>query len=170
MATDTTPTEPTTTPAPDPEATDPQAGAVDAPDAQAAEDTPEDTPEDTDDTEPAAGSEAAKYRRKLREAEAERDDLAARVEALQRAQVVTLLEAARVKPDAVFAVAPLAHLLAEDGTVDPDKVKAAIDSARDRFGIATPTKGSYVPGVGNQPSAPPKVDAWKEAFTGNRRR
>lgn len=164
MATDTT--EPATTPTADPEATDPQAGTVDAPDAQAAEDTPE----DTDDTEPAAGSEAAKYRRKLREAEAERDDLAARVEALQRAQVVTLLEAARVKPDAVFAVAPLADLLAEDGTVDPDKVKAAIDSARDRFGIATPTKGSYVPGIGNQPSAPPKVDAFTQAFAPSRGR
>jgi len=130
-------------------------GVEDAVEAEPAEETP--------------NNEAAKYRRKLREAEKQRDTLAAHVEALQRAQVDNLLAATGVKSDAVFAVAELADLLAEDGTVASEKLTAAVEAAKDKFGI-TPPKGTHVPGVGNQPAAAPTVDRWKAAFTPARRR
>lgn len=113
-------------------------------------------------------SEAAKYRRKLREAEAERDTLAQRLEAVQRQQVEALLGG--VKPEALWAVAELAELLTDEGTIDADKVSAAIDAARERFGIAKPSPGTHVPGIGNRPTIAPAADRWKEAFQPSRRR
>lgn len=143
--------------------------------AEAVEDTTPETVEgttgpDEDTAEPDSNKEAAKYRRKLREAEKQRDELAARVEALQRAQAEGLLAASGVKPQAVFAVAELADLLGDDGTIDADKLTAAVETAREKFGIAKPTKGNLVPGVGSQPNRVPKADAWREAFTPSRKR
>lgn len=131
--------------------------------ADAEQPDPEQSPEDE-----AGNSEAARWRRKLREAEAERDALAQRLEAVQRQQVETLLGG--VKPQAVWAVAELADLLNEEGGIDPEKVSAAVEAARERFGITKPAKGNHIPGVGNQPSSLPKGDAWKEAFAPSRRR
>lgn len=124
----------------------------------------------TEGTEGGNNAEAARYRRKLRKAEGERDALAQRLETLQRQQADTLITATGVKPDAVYAVAELADLLTDDGGIDPEKVTAAIAAARDRFGITKPAKGTHVPGVGNQPSATLTVDTWREAFTPSRRR
>lgn len=152
--TDTTVTDTETTPE-----------AVDATeDTTAAEDHTE-PPEDDD-----GSREAAKWRRKLRDTEGERDALAARLEAVQRQQIENLLAASGVKPQAVWAVAELADLLADDGSIDTDSVTKAVTAARERFGIATPGKGSVVPGVGNQPTITPQTDAWKEAFTPARKR
>jgi hypothetical protein len=124
-------------------------------------------PEDSDDD---TGREAAKWRKKLRATEAERDALAEKLESVQRQQVENLLAASNVKPQAVWAVAELSELLAEDGTIDAERVTQAVEAAREKFGITTPSKGSVVPGVGNQPSSPPKVDGWKQAFTPSRKR
>ncbi|HPY26005.1 MAG TPA: hypothetical protein PLK19_16980 [Mycobacterium sp.] len=124
-------------------------------------------PDDTTEQE-SPNSEAAKYRKRLREAEAERDTLAQRLEAVQRQQVEALLGG--VKPEALWAVTELAALLTEDGSIDADKVTAAIDAAREKFGITKPSKGNHVPGIGNRPTIAPAVDKWKEAFTPNRRR
>lgn len=115
-------------------------------------------------------AEAAKYRRRLRDTEKQRDTLAAHVEALQRAHIEAALTKSGVKPDAVFAVAELADLVAEDGTIDADKLAAAVDAARAKFGITTPSKGAHVPGVGNQPATRPRADAWRDAFTPARKR
>lgn len=125
------------------------------------------TAEDTDT--PEGHGEAAKYRRKLREAEKERDQLAARLEATQRAQAESLITATGVKPAAVWAATNLADVLDDDGAVDPGKVTAAVTAARDSFGINPIGKGAHVPGLGNQPNVPPKTDRWVEAFTGKRK-
>lgn len=143
--------------------------AGDAPDTAAQDTDPaEDTTEPVEDD--STNGEAAKWRRRLRDAEAERDALAARLEAVQRQQVENLLDASGVKPKAVWAVAELADLLADDGTIDPEQVTNAVAVARDKFGIAKPAKGTVVPGVGNQPNGVPSTDKWKEAFTPARRR
>lgn len=118
----------------------------------------------------AGNAEAARWRRKLRDAEGERDALAQRLEAVQRQSVEGLLTASGVKAQAVFAVAELADLLGEDGSIDTDKVGQAVEAAREKFGIAKPTKGNLIPGVGHQPSQMPKLDAWKDAFTPPRKR
>lgn len=116
-----------------------------------------------------ANVEAAKYRRRLREAEQQRDELAARVSALQRRQAEAMLPAA-VKPAAVWAVTELADVLDDDGLVDAAKLDAAVTAAREHFGITKPAKGTFVPGVGNQPDGRPRADGWKQAFTPSRKR
>jgi hypothetical protein len=95
--------------------------------------------------------EAARWRRKLRDAEAERDALAARVESLQHRHVATLLDRENVTPEAVWAAGmTLADLLDTEGTPDPEKVTAAAATARDLLGI---TPGLYVPAEGRIPTA-----------------
>ncbi|HVL06419.1 MAG TPA: hypothetical protein VM388_10540 [Acidimicrobiales bacterium] len=95
--------------------------------------------EGTDDTitdettteEETPNTEAAKYRRRLRETEAERDALAANLDATRR-QVVERLVVDHTGPrlgdpkDLWLAGVELAELVdAETGAVDPDKVAAA---------------------------------------------
>ena len=90
------------------------------------------------------GREAAKYRRRLRAVEAERDELTQRLEAMQRSEVERQAAAAQLRPAALWSAATLPDLLNEDGTVDADKVDAAIAAARDVLGLPTP-KQNYVP-------------------------
>lgn len=112
--------------------------------------------------------EAAKYRRRLRDAETERDQLAQRLEAIQRAEVERLATAARMKPAAVWASgAELADLLTEDGAVDEQKVSDAITAAREAFGLAAPPR-NYVPREGSSPSFRPRPeDAMVSVIRGN---
>lgn len=112
---------------------------------------PEEPQEGAEDAGEGEGSnrEAAKYRRRLREAEAERDALAERVETLQRAEVERIAGGASVKPAALWASgASLPELLTEDGTVDPEKVATAVQTARDQLGLAAPRASNYVPREG----------------------
>lgn len=134
---------------------------------QAAEETPDDPVEDE---QPPSNAEAAKFRRRLRETEKHRDQLAARVEALQRKHVETLLASTGVKPAAVFSVTDLDGLVDADGTVNAEKVTAAVNTARERFNIAPIGKGTVVPGLGNQPSIAPKADTFSDAFKPARKR
>lgn len=89
------------------------------------------TPE-VSESEPAATSpnqEAAKYRVRLREVEAERDLLANRLQAAQERIVTT--EAAKhfADPADLWSTTKLADLLNESNSVDADKLDAAIDAA-----------------------------------------
>jgi hypothetical protein len=71
--------------------------------------------------------EAARYRTKLREAEAERDRLASAVTTYQRRDAEALVGSRLLSPgDLWVAGAKLEDLLADDGTVDPAKVDAAV--------------------------------------------
>ena len=81
------------------------------------EDAVTDSPDDVAEEANPCDREAAKWRKQLRAAEAERDTLAAKVEALQRAQAEDLITRNGVKPAAVFAVTSLADLLDDSGAV-----------------------------------------------------
>lgn len=93
--------------------------------------------DDVDATDDEHGNrEAAKYRRKLRDAEAERDRLAGVVESYQRAQVEAIATgpgplALNDGADLWAAGVTLGDLLAEDGTVDADAVAAAVERVTD---------------------------------------
>lgn len=122
--------------------------AEEAPEVQTAE----------DDGNPNA--EAARYRRKLRDAEAERDALAGRLEVLQRAEAERIAADHMTKPAALWAAGTeLADLLAEDGTVDPQRVAQASIGAVDALGL-TPVRRRPKPHPAQQMGdRVPRVDA-----------
>lgn len=101
----------TTNPAPDPTPDDPANPANPAP--------PNDDP----------NSEAAKYRRKLREAEAERDQLLERVDAQDRAAIEGMAASKLHNPADLWLVTNPNDLRNEAGEIDADKVTAALAGA-----------------------------------------
>lgn len=136
----------------------PEAGAEDTLSPEDDQDDGSDA-EDQDDDEAGdgPGREAARYRRRLREAETERNQLAERVEALQRAEVERLAGVDGLRPAALWASgAELAELLGDDGTVDATKVSGAIGAARAQLGIPAPPVGPRVPKEGRSPGRPAK--------------
>lgn len=116
---------------------------------------------------------AAQYRKRAQDAEArvaeveaEAAEHVATIGRLQKLHVEQMAAAAGVKPAAVFAVAELAALLAEDGLPDPEKIAAAIDTAQEQLGVAR-----YQPPIQRQlgmrsgAGVPqPKRDGWAGAF------
>lgn len=153
--------------------TEPIDPATEIPDAVA--DLPEPVEIDDADDAPSPNGEAKKWRLKLRdekaahaESRAALEAMAARVEALQRQHVEAAVESTGLKPAALWAVTDLAGLLGEDGAVDADKLDTATAAARDLLGIPKrkPT-GTVVPGVGSQPTRPPKA-TWEDAFAPRR--
>lgn len=143
--------------------------------------TTPDTPNEP--SEPPAGTEndapsreAAKYRRRLRETEAERDALAAQIDAMRRAEVERL--AALPNPALLWdAGTDLAELMDDEGQVDPDKVDAAARRLADTYGV---DRGRMVNGVwerlgaprsarsgrNSRPPAPPKADPMVRTIRG----
>lgn len=100
----------------------------------------EDAPDQAATGDDNPGREAARYRRQLRETEAERDGLLTQLDALRRAEVDRLVadQTRTLKPAALWAAGTeLGQLLAEDGTVDAARVAEAIKAASDTLGIAT---------------------------------
>jgi hypothetical protein len=102
---------------------------------QVTEDGAVDAPEraDTDDPQAALRREAAGYRTRLREVEAERDTLQATVAAMQRAEVERVAGTASegfrplaAPEDLWLGGVELDGLLAEDGTVDAGRVREAV--------------------------------------------
>lgn len=156
-------------PAPPEPAAEQASGDQAAPAADSRQDTAEapagdgsDDQDDTDDDGASAGDgpgrEAARYRRRLRDAEAERDALKATVQSLQRAEVDRLATDAGLRPAALWANgAEVGELLADDGTVDAARVAAAISAARETLGIPNPPpRGNVVKGEGRSLGRPPK--------------
>lgn len=95
-------------------------------------------------------SEAARYRRRLRDAEGERDTLAGRIETFQRREVHRLAQDTLAQPNDLFDVAgtQLADLLDDAGEVDPGRVTVAVAALLDsRPGLAVVTPPSW-PDVG----------------------
>ena len=87
------------------------------PDQTAGEDAPDEKP----------GAEAAKYRRRLRDTERERDTLSARVEAMQKREVERLVATDLATPgDLWLTDASLPEMLDESGDIDPAKVTQAV--------------------------------------------
>lgn len=102
--------------------------------------------------------EAARYRTRLRETEAERDDYAARLATLQRAEIERLASAGLSQPNDLFALSgnDLSAYLTDDGTVDAAKVSADVASIlKQRPGLGrrhAPTDPSQ--GIGGGGRAP----------------
>ena len=117
--------------------------------------------------------EAAKWRGQLRQAEAERDTLAGKVEALQRTQIDAHVAATGLKPAALWASgAQLADLVGDDGTPDQQKIAAAVATAREQLGSVNdrpkrPARGGLTSGA-SVPREP--VNKWREAFAPPNRR
>ena len=105
--------------------------------------------------------EAASYRVKLREAEGERDRLAGVVESMQRQEAERAVTGNRIGAlaegsDLWRGGVALSELLAEDGTLDSEKVEAA----RDRVLAERPHWGSRADDYdgGARQSAPAPID------------
>jgi hypothetical protein len=103
--------------------------------------------------------EAAKYRTQLRDTEAERDTLQARVEAMQLHQVEHYAGQHLSDPTDLLALSglELAELLTEDGFADPDKIRVAaagVVATRPGLGLNSPAvdftqgSGNVAPGRG----------------------
>ncbi|MGE9806918.1 hypothetical protein [Janibacter sp. G1551] len=117
----------------------------------------------TDDDKPSSGREAAKYRRALREAEAERDAIREQVSALRRQMIEDA--SGLTKPAALWAAGIEADaLFTEAGTLDRDALREAVETAADAFGLtrapSTP-KPDLSQGSRGQT---PQVDRWEDAF------
>lgn len=135
-------------------------------------------PPSEDGTEPAAAeqesdepgkreSREARYRRQLRETETERDTLAARVEALQRAEVERIAGKSIKQPAGLWAAGvALNDLLDATGAVDATKVDAAVTTARTAIGLAPAVRGPVVPREGTSIHQPSGGNTWEEAFKG----
>ncbi len=129
-------TENTTTPDHD------EPEAVEAPEHEQADEAQQPEPEDTGES---SNSEAARYRRRLRETEAERDALRTRVESYQRADVERRISDALETPADVWLTGvQLSDVCDENGEIDEhelDQVVLAVTTEhpawrkRERLGI-----------------------------------
>lgn len=86
--------------------------------------------------------------------------------ALQQQHAERLIDAAGVKPAAVFALTTITDLLNADGTVDADKVTDAVARAKRELGIAgrpqpLGPRGGLSSGTGAPQSKP---NSWVSAF------
>lgn len=135
--------------------------------------TPEEepTPDPNDDgqepDEAAPNKEAAKYRRRLRDAETERDALAEQLTNMRRADAERLASQHLAKPAGLWAAGvEIADLLDDTGTIDPAKVTEAAKQAADALGLALPPPGNYAAREGNNPAAAAggRTSSWDDAF------
>lgn len=135
------------------ETVEPSGASHESEDTQA---EPDDEGEPEDDSK--GGREAARYRRRLRDTEAERDALTERVESLQRSVVEGIVTeggmGGRMHTAEPFWAGgvDLADLLDEGGNVDRDAVLAAVDEIAARFGITRRPKPNTVLGEGHNPT------------------
>ncbi|MGN7155437.1 hypothetical protein ACTHRK_04875 [Dietzia cercidiphylli] len=113
-----------------------------------------------------AGKEAAKYRTRLRETEAQRDALAEQVTALRRAAVDDRVKAHKVPTEGFWASGvTLEELLDDDGNLNDDKIKTAADTAVETLGLERiGARGPYVPKEGRTTSPRP-TQSWESAFS-----
>jgi cobalamin biosynthesis protein CobT len=110
-------------------------------DQQATDQTEAAPEEDTEDTEPEAGGhaarDAAKYRKQLRTAEAQRDQLQAQVDALHKTMAEYALADKLEKPSALWlAGRKPADYFTDDGTLNVDQLTADADTAITELGLA----------------------------------
>jgi len=158
--TDQTPTAPVAAPE---SAVQPPADAA-ATDSGQADDTPVDDGQEA----PSADREAAKYRRRLREVEKERDKLAEQVTGHHRAAVERLAAEQMSTPgDLWLAGVDLADLIGDEGDVDDDKVADAVDQVladRPHWRKASPPAFD-----GGARQSAPVESSWAEVLRGSNR-
>jgi hypothetical protein len=132
---------------------------------------PEPTDDSTDPAEAKAGREAAKYRRQLRETEANLSATSSQLETARR--LLAERDLGNLKADAFWKMHPeVSDLLNEDGSVSPDLVAAAARDAYDMLGLPGAFSntqkgliGPYVPSEGTLPDRPISAGSdWDDAF------
>jgi hypothetical protein len=151
--------------------TEPTEHTTEHPTATTSDEAPPDetttsTSTEQDGDHPRPSHREAKYRRALRETEAERDQLRERVEAMQRAEAERLASDQLARPAALWATGiTLAELLDDNGAVSPDKVNAAAQHAADQLGVAPPSRPPRPdPTQGGRGATVEPADPWAEAF------
>lgn len=129
------------------------------PETEPATEPPADTDPPEVDTDPLAKvrRESAGYRRRLRETEAERDRLAERVTAAQRAEVGRLAGGRLADAADLYRETDHSDLLDETGDVDPAKVEAAIVGVLEAHPHWRPAEPADF-GGGARTTAPPQPD------------
>lgn len=125
-----------------------------------------DQPDEPDTPEPdSTNREAAKYRRKLRDTEHQRDALASTLTQLQRSRVEAVAASHGVTPTALWAAGTeLADLLDEDGNPDTDRIQTAVQHCYELLGI-TPKEVGIAGLHSGVMRPPPAADRWRDAFT-----
>lgn len=110
-------------------------------------------------------AEAARYRTRLRDTEAQRDALTEQVTALRHAAVEDRLKSHKVPTTGFWASGvQLDDLLDEGGNLDDDKITTAADNAVETLGLERiGVRGRHVPKEGNVTS-PRASKSWGAAF------
>lgn len=147
---------------------------------ETAPETEQDTtqPDDVDDqvvdetpsepTDAQLGREAAKYRRQLRDTEAERNQLRNQLEAMQRDAVERLAASHVRKPSVLWKLGlQLADVLDGDGLPDPEKVRTAATHVATDQGLSKPLR-NYAPreGTNGEPPRPTANSRMKAVIQG----
>jgi hypothetical protein len=95
-----------------------------------------DQPDAAEDGKSKGNAEAARWRSKLRTAEAERDALAEAVETLQRQLIAGAMpHGSKLGPDALWLAGRKPGGLFENGQLDPDKLTAAVKEVHAELGV-----------------------------------
>lgn len=111
-----------------------------------------------------ANREAAKYRRRLREVEGERDNLQEQLTAARRALVEQHI-GSEIKPAALWASgATLESLLDDSGAINFTLVDAAVAHARDVLGVAGVPRASRAQGAPENHG--PSGATWEDVVRG----
>ncbi|MDW5610664.1 hypothetical protein [Mycolicibacterium sp. D5.8-2] len=119
---------------------------------------------------PKTDREAAKYRRQLRDTEAERDRLLTQVEGYRRAEVERLAGSRLIDGSDVWAGGlQLTDVLADDGSVDPALVRqavAALAQSRPHWCRQVAAPASAVTSAGKpDASGDQRAATWSDVFT-----
>lgn len=111
--------------------------------------------------------EAARYRRQLRETEAERDALREQVEGMRRAEVDRLAQQHhRIGVAALLATGTqLADLMTDSGTVNAEALKVAVERARAELGI-NDRSALVIPASGTGEGSPDSGASWGGVLRG----
>ncbi|RNL51582.1 hypothetical protein [Arthrobacter oryzae] len=165
-------TTPKPGPAATPEASEPSGPVAAVTDAPAAAN---ENPDDLSTTEPIedgdggnkAGREAAKYRRQLRDTEAERDTLTGTVETLRKQLInQNMPRSSSINSDALWKAghAP-AEMFKDDGSIDTEKLAEAAKATHELFGLSYGAK-SVVRRSGDRSEdlSRPSGPTWGEAL------
>lgn len=132
--------------------------------AQEAPEVPQDGSQEPEDHKP--DREAAKYRTRLRETEAERDTLATQRDTLARTIVESHLPG-HVSPKLFWQLHQGTDgLIGQDGTVDVDAIAHAAQEMASEYGLTPMATAPVVPDVGKQPETQPTTQ-WQEVVRGN---
>lgn len=116
------------------------------------------------------GNEAARYRRRLREAERERDELRDTLAKTRQSIVDNAVAAAGLNPRLMVAAGhTLDTLVGDDGLIDHGKLSEAITNTAQEFNVAPKGRPPQPNPQQGRPGPPAKSEAsWSSALKGSR--